>query len=318
MNALKRKPTFEEVVQDAELPPFRVKLPDRYPTFLAESPALAVLDEDLNEQQKRVAEEAAREAEILRVAQETGAPQSLIRQLKQPPQTNLYIGDNDAQIARAMQLELDDESQSLNRAVMRYRNTAQMEQQVDRNLTVAHRGNALRSLESTVRYYIGDDDFQDAQDFVPNLYTPDVPTEIPWDEAFSEAELRYMQEYDLGTLGSLAQNVGRGLGQGVRAFAPLVGAVGGAVGSSLGQVGTATAYALPAASAAASVLPAAARGAASTLRGSVRHTSQAVRGVSSAMQRLNDLGMPLERRARLVDGMSVSQSFGHFVNNHRL
>jgi hypothetical protein len=318
MNALKRKPTFEEVVQDAELPPFRVKLPDRYPTFLAESPALAVLDEDLNEQQKRVAEEAAREAEILRVAQETGAPQSLIRQLKQPPQTNLYIGDNDAQIARAMQLELDDESQSLNRAVMRYRNTAQMEQQVDRNLTVAHRGNALRSLESTVRYYIGDDDFQDAQDFVPNLYTPDVPTEIPWDEAFSEAELRYMQEYDLGTLGSLAQNVGRGLGQGVRAFAPLVGAVGGAVGSSLGQVGTATAYALPAASAAASVLPAAARGAASTLRGSVRHTSQAVRGVSSAMQRLNDLGMPLERRARLVDGMSVSQSFGHFVNSHRL
>jgi hypothetical protein len=50
MSPLKRKPTFEEVVQDAELPPFRVKLPDRYATFLAESPALAVLDEDLNEQ----------------------------------------------------------------------------------------------------------------------------------------------------------------------------------------------------------------------------------------------------------------------------
>jgi len=129
----------------------------------------------------------------------------LIRQLKQPPQTNLYIGDHDAQIAMAMQLQLDDESQSLDRAVMRYRNTAQVEQQVDRNLTVAHRGNALRSLESTARYYIGDDDFQDAEDFVPNLYTPDVLTEIPWNEAFSEAELRYMQEYDLGTLASLVQ-----------------------------------------------------------------------------------------------------------------
>jgi hypothetical protein len=87
-----------------------------------------------------------------------------------------------------------------------------------------------------VRYHIGDDDFQDAEDFVPNLYTPQVPTEIPWNEAFNEAELCYMQEYDLGTLASLVQGVGRGLGQGVRAFAPLVGAVGGAVGSGLGPV----------------------------------------------------------------------------------
>jgi len=57
MNALKRKSDFEDTVKEADHPRFRVKLPERYAKFIAESPALAVLDEGLEEQQRKVAEE---------------------------------------------------------------------------------------------------------------------------------------------------------------------------------------------------------------------------------------------------------------------
>lgn len=323
MNAapLIRKSKFEDVVATADLPPFRLTLPDRYARFIAESPVLAVLEEDLNEQQKRVAEEQVRDAELLRVAQETGAPQQLIKQLQKKP-APFRIEDNDQQIARAMALQLDEHSQEISRAELAVRNVSQVAQQARDSLSAAHKGNALHSLESSVQFFdIGEDgedipylDAEDVPVYSPDLHLPATPYNrmarrlgaAPSDRellraanALREAGMTETPMMDAVQAGA------EGVMQVARVGGSAAASVAQTVGPPLGSMAIGTVRGI------ASATPYVTWGARNV-------TSHAARSLTTALQRAQALGLPMEKRAAIVDGMSVSEGLGHFIHSHQV
>ena len=116
MTSLLKKPKFEDIVDSIDTP-FKIKKRDRQAKIIIESPQLANLEEDTEEQEKRRIQEQVRHAEIKRVAQESGAPASFLRALRGRPSYNIDNSESDAQVARAIQLGLDQASIQADNAI---------------------------------------------------------------------------------------------------------------------------------------------------------------------------------------------------------
>ena len=82
MQNLRKKPTFNELINYLEIQQPKIRYPDRTATFLRNSHYLSQFDGnlfDIEEQQKKVTKEQIRETEIRNIAANTQATASLLR-----------------------------------------------------------------------------------------------------------------------------------------------------------------------------------------------------------------------------------------------
>jgi hypothetical protein len=288
------KPKFDDIVARLDTP-FEIKKPDRLAKFIIESPTIASFDEnlDLEAEERRRAAEQAKEAEIRRVAQESGAPASLLRALEnRPASSRIDNTQTNAHMARAIQFALTDATQLVHNAVAYQTNVDNMRSEV-------------ASTETGAEFY---DIFSEGE--VPESQ-PDPRTveeqrgitrpNTPEDEAMMD---RAWAAQGTGLIDVV--NAAGGFLQGVGNVAQGVGSIAQAVaGQNLG------------------LAPPIARGIAgtamSTARGGVMMSSHAARGVQSAMHTLMAMGMPMRERAELFrPGVNIADGFGHFVAHHRI
>ena len=298
MTGLIAKPNFEDIAARLDSP-FEIKKPDRLAKFILESPTLASFDEygDLEAEEQRRAIAQTREAEIKRVAQESGAPASLLRALEhRPTPFRIDNRETDAHQARAIQLQLADATQTVEHALATHENVQRMVGEISRNVDASHRQNAIHDIE----YF----DIFDDNESLPDPRTVEEQRGIihltEEDQALIDREFQYAQPGFVDAM-QAAGNFMQGLGsvaQGMGSVAQVAG--------SLAQVaaGRGTSEVLHA-------LPIAARGGAAI-------TSTAARGLGSAMQTLIALGMPMNRRAEIFrPGINIADGFGNFVATHR-
>ena len=185
--------------------------------------------------------------------------------------------------------------------------------QTGRDLAVAHRQNPIHAI---AHHFIGDDEDieEDVPVFRPNLRTPAVPSGYnrmafrPTDEDLARSARALVEagRTEPPTLVDTITAAG-GFLQGAGSLAQGIGTIAGAV-------------AQPAAQGLVAVTPPLARGAGrlamGTLRGGLSVTSHTARGVHSALQRLAQLGMPVEARAeRFREGINVADGFGRLMAN---
>ena len=311
----KRK--FEDILAEIEAQAsYKVKLPDRTARIIIESPTIASIDpesEDLEAQQRRKLAEELKQAEIKRVAHETGAPRELLRAIEDTSRTyDIDTSETDAQRARALELGLDEAAQEVDRAVAIHNGVLRVADQTGRELAVAHRQNPVHDI---LRHYIGDDSGVEnlVPVFRPNLHTPAVPTTITYAATAEDQEMmdRALRAQQPGLLDAITAAGGflQGVGQAASGVGSLAGALAQPVARELTQ--------------AAAVAPPLARGASrvalGTLRGGLSATSHTARAASSALGRLAAMGMPVQARAeRFREGINVADGFGRLMANQHI
>lgn len=294
MTALVARPNFEDIVAKLDSP-FQVKKPDRLAKFILESPTLASFDEtgDIEAEEQRRANAQAKEAELKRVAQQSGAPASLLRALeRRPAPFRIDNRETDEHAARAIQFGLADATQLVENALAQQQNVQNMVSEVSRNATASHRQNALHDVEYFDIY--DDDDIESAPDPRTVEERRSIVRLSAEDQARLDREFQYSQPGFVDAMqaaGALFQGVGS-LAQGVGSIAQAV------AGQNLRGSGEL-------------LMPAA--------RGGAALTSHAARGMGSAMQNLIALGMPMNRRAEAFrPGVNIADGFGNFVATHRI
>ena len=322
------KKKFEDVLAEIEAQAYyKVKLPDRTARIIIESPTVASIDPELDDfegEQRRRAVEEVKQAEIKKAAHETGAPRELLRALQDHPRTySVDTSEMDAQRARAIQLGLDEATQEVDRAVAVHNGVLRVAEQARQSLAVAHRQNPIHDIS---HHFIGDDeDIEDVPVFQPNLHTPQVPTTITYRP--SADELARMDREFQATQPGLLDMIGAAGGflQGVGSVAQGVGTIAGAVAQPAARelMQASLAGGSAAMQVAAVGGPPLARGAGrlalGTLRGGLSVTSHTARGVTSALQGLAALGMPVQRRAeRFHEGINVAEGFGRLMANQHI
>jgi hypothetical protein len=81
--SLRKKPTYDELINYLEVGQPKIKYPDRTATFLRNSPYLSIFDNDsfidLEEQENRIEKEKLKEAEVKRITSETQGTAQVIR-----------------------------------------------------------------------------------------------------------------------------------------------------------------------------------------------------------------------------------------------
>ena len=301
MTGLIAKPNFEDIAARLDSP-FQIKKPDRLAKFILESPALASFDEtgDLEAEEQRRAIAQTREAEIKRVAQESGAPASLLRALEhRPTPFRIDNRETDAHQARAIQLQLEDATQTVEHALATHENVQRMVGEISRNVDASHRQNAIHDIE----YF---DIFDDNE----SLPEPDPRTVeeqrgiirlTDEDQALIDREFQYAQPGFVDAM-QAAGNFMQGLGNVAQGMGSVAQFAGGLAQETLGPGTREVMRALPIAA-----------------RGGAAITSTAARGLGSAMQTLIALGMPMNRRAEIFrPGINIADGFGNFVATHRI
>ena len=301
-----RKSTFDDVLAEVEREQlFKVKLPSRMAKIILESPAIAMLEDDeAGAQQRRINEEEAKQAAIKRAAHESGAPVALLRALEhQPAGYRIDSSETDAQTSAAIALGLDEATQAVDLAVARHRNVLRMADEAEEMLSVAH-----RQTHPIDYFRLDADDFQDAEE-IPIEYTPTPSVPDPQEElrrAYLE-DLRRTEPSWMDMLGGAMQTTAS-IARASAEVAPLA----------RGLVQTAA----PVARGLVQMAPIARGGgqlALGTAQGTVRMSSHAYQGVSSALQQLQAMGMPMAQRAeRFRPGVNIADGLGTWVADHRL
>ena len=312
------KREFEDVLAEIEAEAYyKVKLPDRTARIIIESPTIASIDpelEDLEGQQRRKLAEELKQAEIKRVAHETGAPRELLRALEDTSRTyDVDTSETDAQRARALELGLDEATQEVDRTVAIHNGVLRVADQTGRDLAVAHRQNPVHDI---LRHYIGDDSGVEnlVPVFRPNLHTPAVPTTITYAATAEDQEMmdRALRAQQPGLLDAITAAGGflQGVGHAASGVGSLAGALAQPVARELMQA---------AAVGAPPLARGASRAALGTLRGGLSATSHTARAASSALGRLAALGMPVQARAeRFREGINVADGFGRLMANQHI
>ena len=299
MTGLIAKPNFEDIAARLDSP-FQIKKPDRLAKFILESPALASFDEtgDLEAEEQRRAIAQTREAEIKRVAQESGAPVSLLRALEhRPTPFRIDNRETDAHQARAIQLQLEDATQTVEHALATHENVQRMVGEISRNVDASHRQNAIHDIE----YF----DIFDDNESLPDPRAVEEQRGIirvtDEDQALIDREFQYAQPGFVDAM-QAARNFMQGLGNVAQGMGSVAHFAGGLAQETLGPGTREVLHALPIAA-----------------RGGAAITSTAARGLGSAMQTLIALGMPLNRRAEIFrPGINIADGFGNFVATHRI
>jgi hypothetical protein len=301
-----RKSTFDDVLAEVEREQlFKVKLPDRTAKIIMESPAIAMLEDDeAGAQQRRINEEEAKQAAIKRAAHESGAPVALLRALEhQPAGYRIDSSETDAQTSAAIALGLDEATQAVDLAVARHRNVLRIADEAGEMLSAAH-----RQTHPIDYFRLDADDFQDAEE-IPIEYTPTPSVPDPQEElrrAYLE-DLRRTEPSWMDMLGGAMQTTAS-IARASAEVAPLA----------RGLVQTAA----PVARGLVQMAPIARGGgqlALGTALGTVRMSSHAYQGVSSALQQLQAMGMPMAQRAeRFRPGVNIADGLGTWVADHRL
>ena len=299
MTGLIAKPNFEDIAARLDSP-FQIKKPDRLAKFILESPTLASFDEtaylEAEEQRRAIAQ--AREAEIKRVAQESGAPASLLRALEhRPTPFRIDNRETDAHQARAIQLQLEDATQTVEHALATHENVQRMLGEISRNVDASHRQNAIHDIE----YF----DIFDDNESLPDPRTVEEQRGIirltDEDQALIDREFQYAQPGFVDAM-QAAGNFMQGLGNVAQGMGSVAQFAGGLAQVGVGRGTSEVMHALPIAA-----------------RGGAAITSTAARGLGSAMQTLIALGMPMNRRAEIFrPGINIADGFGNFVATHRI
>ncbi len=299
MTGLIAKPNFEDIAARLDSP-FQIKKPDRLAKFILESPTLASFDEygDLEAEEQRRAIAQTREAEIKRVAQESGAPASLLRALEhRPTPFRIDNRETDAHQARAIQLQLADATQTVEHALATHENVQRMVGEISRNVDASHRQNAIHDIE----YF----DIFDDNESLPDPRTVEEQRGIirltDEDQALIDREFQYAQPGFVDAM-QAAGNFMQGLGNVAQGMGNVAQFAGGLAQVGVGRGTSEVMHALPIAA-----------------RGGAAITSTAARGLGSAMQTLIALGMPMNRRAEIFrPGINIADGFGNFVATHRI
>lgn len=310
-----RKSTFDDVLAEVEREQlFKVKLPDRTAKIIMESPAIAMLEDDeAGAQQRRINEEEAKQAAIKRAAHESGAPVALLRALEhQPAGYRIDSSETDAQTSAAIALGLDEATQAVDLAVARHRNVLRIADEAGEMLSAAH-----RQTHPIDYFRLDADDFQDAEE-IPIEYTP-TPS-VP-EARSAEAELLSQEELRRAYLEDLRRTEPSWmdmLGGAMQTTASIARASAEVAPLARGLVQTAA----PVARGLVQMAPIARGGgqlALGTALGTVRMSSHAYQGVSSALQQLQAMGMPMAQRAeRFRPGVNIADGLGTWVADHRL
>ena len=115
---LRKKPTFDELINYIEVEQPKIKYPDRTATFLRNTHYLSQFDGnlfDLEEQEKQITKEQIKEKEIVRAAATTQGTASLVRSNAAQQQNRTTTAQATRRIERMPQT-LGSEAQTINNA----------------------------------------------------------------------------------------------------------------------------------------------------------------------------------------------------------
>ena len=179
ISGLRPQSTFEQVAAEIELDAFRVKLPDRAAKFVLESPSLAQIspenEEDIIEFEKRKRTNDLRRSEIQRIAQERGVSRVLLEQHAQTSITPHLDLENDSFERRRYENSLRESAAEYQAATTRAGNVARVGDLLRTSLGEANRAQAHVRISDEA-------DFFDISTPPPepniDLHTPSVPRRL--------------------------------------------------------------------------------------------------------------------------------------------